>query len=347
VTATAPTSEQRKIAESIDRLVATDGAGRGVIDELYPAARALQDGPLCLEGAARLLARVRHGDTVVLATGFPMAPWFAGEQDGPVGTATLARALVLAVGARPVIVTDPANVELCAAAIGGAGLYVRGLEEARTLPTTAAVLPFPLDWDEAAARARELLDALRPAAVIAIERPGANEHRQYHQADGKNLTAHCGKIDALFEAARARGVLTIAVADGGNELGAAAIRETVLRAVPAARRCACPCGGTTVPQAGADVLITSGVSNWGAYGIEAAIALVLRRPDVLHDRAVDARVYERCAAAGAHNTAGLLDPGADAVPGRLHGHVIELLAQVVAAGLDLGRMYRDPRYPWL
>ncbi|HLW48932.1 MAG TPA: glutamate cyclase domain-containing protein [bacterium] len=344
---TAPTSEQRKIGESIDRLVATDGAGRGVIDELYPAARALQDGPLCLEAAARLLARVRRGDTVVLATGFPMAPWFVGEQDGPVGAATLARALVLALGVRPVIVTDPVNIELCTAAVGGAGLYVRPLPEARTTPTTAAVLAFPLEWDEAAACTRELLDALHPAALITVERPGANEHRQYHQADGKSLTAHCAKIDVLFEAARTASVLTLAVADGGNELGAAPIRETVLRVVPSARRCACPCGGTTVPWVEADVLVTSGISNWGAYGIEAALALLLRRPDVLHDRVVDARVYERCAAAGAHNTAGLLDPGADAVPGRLHGHMVDLLAQVVASGLDLGRMYRDPRYPWL
>ena len=35
----------------------------------------LQDGPLCLEAAARLLDRVHRGDTVVLSTGFPMAPW--------------------------------------------------------------------------------------------------------------------------------------------------------------------------------------------------------------------------------------------------------------------------------
>jgi D-glutamate cyclase len=342
-----PTAEQRKIGESIDRLIATDGAGRGVIDELYPAARALQDGPLCLEAASRLLSRLHRGDTVVLATGFPMYPWFIGEQDGPVGTATLARALVLAVGVRPVIVTDPVNVDLCAAAVRGAGLYVRPLDVALAMPTTAAVMPFPLEWDEAASRAREVLETLRPSALISIERPGANEHRQYHQADGKGLTAHCGKVDALFAAARDAGVLTIAVGDGGNELGCGAIREAVLRTVPAARRCACPCGGTVVSQVETDILIAAGISNWGAYGIEAAMALLLRRPEVLHDRLVDARAYERCADAGAHNTAGLLDPGADAVPERFHGHIVDLLGQLVAAGLDHGRMYRDPRYPWL
>ncbi|HEV2358632.1 MAG TPA: glutamate cyclase domain-containing protein [bacterium] len=343
-----PTTDQRKVGESIDRLIAADGAGRGVIDELYPAARALHDGPLCLEAAARLLSRVSHGDPVVLATGFPMYPWFIGEQDGPVGAATLARALVLARGARPVIVTDPVNVDLCAAAVRGAGLYVRPLGDALGLPTTAAVLPFPLEWTEAEERTREVLETLRPAALIAVERPGANEHRHYHSAGGKSLTAHCGKIDPLFAAARAAGVLTIAVADGGNELGCAPIRETILRTVPHARRCACPCAGTVVPEVAAEVLVAAGISNWGAYGIEAAMALLLGRPEVLHDRHTDARAHDRCADAGANNDGpGLLDPGADAVPARLHGHLVDLLGQVVAGGLDLGRLYREPRYPWL
>src|SRR5207237_664522 len=197
------TPAQRTIGEGIDRLVSIEITGRGVIGDLYRAARALQDAPLCLTAAARLLDRVSKGQVVILATGLPMYPWFAGEQDGPVGTATLARALLLAVGARPIIVTDPVNVDLCAAALRGAGLYVRPLDEALSLPTTAAVIPFPLEWDEAAARAQTLLDTLRPSALVAIERTGANEHRQYHSSGRKRLTDYCGKIDPLFASATA------------------------------------------------------------------------------------------------------------------------------------------------
>ncbi len=343
----APTDAQRIVGDGIDRLVTIEITGRGVIGDLYTAARQAQDGPLCLEAAARLLERVHKGDAVILAAGFPTYPWFAGEQDGPVGAATLARALVLGIGARPVIVTDPVNVEICAAAVRGAGLYVRSVEDALRLPTTAAVVPFPLGWDEAQARVGEMLETLRPTALVAVERPGANEHRQYHSSEGKAVTDHSGKIDPLFEQARARGILTVGIGDGGNELGFAAIRDTVLHVVPHARRCTCPCGGTVVPTARTDVLVTAAISNWGAYGVEAAMALLVARPEVMHTRDVDAHVYELCTAAGANNDGpGLLDIGADAIPGPLHGHVVELLGCMIRNGIDFGRIYREPRYPW-
>ncbi len=342
-----PTDEQRRMGDGIDRLVTVEITGRGVIGELYAAARQAGGGPLCLEAASRLLEHVHKGDVVILATGFPTYPWFAGEQDGPVGAATLARALVLGIGARPVIVTDPINVEICAAAVRGAGLYVRSVEDARRLPTTAAVVPAPLGWDEAHAAADAMLEALRPAALVAVERPGANEHRRYHSSDGQSITDHCAKIDALFERAHARSVLSIGIGDGGNELGSAAIRDAVLNHVPHARRCACPCGGSVVPVVGTDLLVTAAISNWGAYGIEAAMAMLLRRPEVMHTREVDARVHELCAAAGANNDGpGLLDVGADAIPAPLHGHVVELLGTIVRNGIDFGRLYREPRYPW-
>ncbi len=343
-----PTIEQRKMGEAIDRLVSIEVTGRGVIGDLYAAARLAQPGPLCMDAAVRLLARVRKGDAVILATGLPTYPWCSGEQDGPVGAATLARALVVGLGARPVIVTDPVNVEICRAALGGAGLYVGPLEDVARLPTTAAVLPFPLAWDEAKTRAGDLLDALRPSALIAVERPGANEHGHYHASAGRSITDHCGKIDALFELARGRETLTIGIGDGGNELGAAAIREAVLRAVPGASQCRCPCGGTVVPALETDLFIAAAISNWGAYGIEAAMAILLGRPEVLHPRDIDARTYERCAAAGANNDGpGLLDVGADAIAAPLHGHVVDLLGRMVQSGIDFGRLHRDLRYPWL
>ena len=341
------TAEHRAIGEGVDRLVTIEINGRGVVGPLYDAARKVQEDPLCLKAAARLLEAVDKGDVVILATGWPTYPWFAGEQDGPVGTATLARALILGPGARPIIVTDPVNVEICAAAVRGAGLNTRSVEDALRLPTTAAVVSFPLEWDAAEERARELLGALRPAALVAVERPGANERRQYHSSGGKSLTDHCAKIDTLFAAARAGGILTIGVGDGGNEIGCATIRDAVLQVVPHARRCTCPCGGTVVPTVETDILVAAAISNWGAYGIEAAMALLLGRPEVMHTRDVDTRVQDLCAAAGANNDGpGLLDVGADAVPGPLHAHIVDLLGWMVRSGLDFGRLYREPRYPW-
>jgi len=337
-----------KVAEGIDKLCSIEVTGRGVIGALYAAARARQGRPLCLRAAELLAQRVGRGDTVIIATGLPTHPWFSGEQDGPVGAATLARALVLALSAKPIVVTEAHHLDMCQAAVRGAGLYARGIDDVLRLPTTAAVVPFTMDQGTATHEAEALLGRIRPKALIAIERPGANEHGRYHGARGFDLTEHCAKVDVLFEQAKARGLLTIGIGDGGNELGSALIRETVLAEVPFAAKCQCPCAGTIVPRFEPDVLVMAAISNWGAYGIEAALAILLGRPEVLHSRDVDLRVHDLCAAAEANNDGpGLLDPGTDGVPALLHGHVVELLGCMVSGGLDFGRLYKEKRYPWL
>ncbi len=337
-----------KVAEGIDKLCSIEITGRGVIGSLYAAARARQGRPLCLRAAEVLTKHLGRGDTVIIATGLPTYPWFSGEQDGPVGAATLARALVLALAAKPVLLTEASHLEMCRAAVRGAGLYARGLDDALRLPTTAAVIPFTMAQRDAAQEAETLLGRLQPKALIAIERPGANEHGRYHAAKGFDITEHCAKLDVLFEQAKARGIPTIGIGDGGNELGSALIRNTVLAEVPYGAKCQCPCAGTTVPQFEPDVLVMAAISNWGAYGIEAALAVLLGRPEVLHSRAVDQRTHDLCAAAEANNDGpGLLDPGTDGVPAHLHGHLVELLSCMVAGGLDFGRLYKEKRYPWL
>jgi hypothetical protein len=338
-----------KVGEAIDSLCTIEITGRGVVRDLYLAARAAQPGgPLCLTVAQQLLSRVRPGDAVVLATGLPTYPWFSGEQDGPVGAATLARALVLGLAARPIIVTEAIHVDMCKAAVRGAGLYARGLDEALRLPTTVAVIPFPIHPDEAEQAAERLFGAIRPGALIAIERPGANEHGHYHGAKGFRLTEHCAKVDVLFERGKAAGIYTVGIGDGGNELGCAVIRDTVVASVPYAATCQCPCGGTVVPAFVPDHLVLTAISNWGAYGVAAALALLLDRREVLHGRDIDRRVHELCAAAEANNNGpGLLDPGTDAVPVGLHGDFVEILGFMVQSGIDFGRLYKEPRYPWL
>ncbi len=336
------------VGEAIDSLCSIEITGRGVVRALFTAARAAQHGPLCLAAAQELTRRVRPGDTVVLATGLPTYPWFFGEQDGPVGAATLARALVLGLAARPVIVTEAVHVEMCRAAVRGAGLYARGLEDALLLPTTAGVIAFPTDPEEAEREAARLVQRVRPKAMIAIERPGANEHGHYHAAKGLRLTDHCAKVDVLFAKGKAAGAYTIGIGDGGNELGCALIKDTVVATVPYAAKCQCPCGGTVVPVLVPDHLVIAAISNWGAYGVEAALALLLERREVLHGRDIDRRVHDLCAAAEANNDGpGLLDPGTDAVPAAIHGDFLALMGCMIQNGLDFGRLYKEPRYPWL
>ncbi|RIK42844.1 MAG: hypothetical protein DCC55_07690 [Chloroflexi bacterium] len=336
------------IGENIDRLITVDVTARGVVNPLYRAARAVQDEPLTARAARGLYEQVAPNDVVILATGMPVGPLQTGEQDGPVGIATLARSLVLGLKANPVILTDPTNVELISAAVRSAGLFVYPLEESLQHPTAACVMAFPVAETEAEALSEHLMHNIRPKALISSERAGANEHGEYHAALGRSLTQWCAKVDILFERAREAGVLTIGVGDGGNELGCGLIRDAVLDTVPNGRRCQCPCGGSVVPRFVPDVLIIAAISNWGTYGIEACLAALTGRREVLHDRLIDERVHIACAAAGAHNDGPLLlDPGTDAVATPLHGHILDLMALIVENGADLGGLYRRDKWPWL
>jgi hypothetical protein len=338
----------RHISENLDRLVTVDITGRGVVAPLYAAARQAQGDPLTWLAASALYERVRPNDVVILSTGMPVGPLQTGEQDGPVGIATLARSLVLGLKANPVILTDPTNVESITAAVRSAGLFVYGLEQSLQHPTAACVMAFPVDPDDATQESERLLRLLQPKALLTSERAGANEHGEYHAALGRSLTQWCAKVDILFEQAKAAGILTIGVGDGGNELGCGLIREAVLTAVPNGQRCQCPCGGSVVPRFVPDVLIIAAISNWGTYAVEAALALLTGRREVLHDREIDLRVHVACAAAGAHNDGPLLlDPGTDAVDAPFHGHILDLMRLLVESSADLGGLYRRDKWPWL
>src|SRR3990172_9536399 len=82
------------LGESVDRLVTADLAFRGVVHLLYPPARTRQGRPLALAAADLLHRRVRRGDVVLLATGWPDRPWVSEaifETHRPPGAAGLGR----------------------------------------------------------------------------------------------------------------------------------------------------------------------------------------------------------------------------------------------------------------
>jgi hypothetical protein len=336
------------VGDSIDKLVSITVTGRPTISSLYRAAREKQGRPLCLMAAEALARDVSPGDVVFISCGMPTFPWIRGEQDGPVGAATLARALLVGLAARPIILTEPLNAPLVRAALVAAGLYVSTVEDAIRFPSNAAVIEFPIDREVAQAEGRALLDSLNPKAMIAIEKPGANEHGEYHTFYGRSLSPWVAKPDAMFAEASRRGVVTIGIGDNGNEFGSAVIRDFILREVPLTDKCHCPCGGSTVPATPTDILIMAAVSNLGASGIEACLAAILKRPEVLHDGALDLRVHLACAAAGATNgSPGLLDPGTDGVPAPIYQALLVVMKHIVEASLDPTQMYRDPTWPWL
>ena len=84
---------------------------------------------------------------------------------------------------------------------------------------------------------------------------------------GTDISAYAAPLDRLFSAGPWR---TIAIGDGGNEIGMGRVpRHLIARHVPLGDIIGC-----VVP---ADFLIAAGVSHWGAYAM--LVALAMLRPD--------------------------------------------------------------------
>jgi hypothetical protein len=330
------------IWESVDRLISTEfrsaALNPGVLAPLYEAARGAVGGPLARVAAGRLAAACGAGAPVVLATGAGGPPWlFQGETDGPLGLAALARALALGWGAWPLVITEARSEAPVRATLVAAGLSVLPGDLARSRPTTATLVPFTTDPGAAAGEARALIDRVRPAAVVAIEKTSPNRAGVVHSVTGKAWTpaVDFARVECLLEESRRRGILTVGIGDMGNEMGFGLIEDTVRRVVPRAAACQCPCGQGMASSVVTDVVIPASTSNWGAYGVAAGLAILAGRPDLLHNPATERRMLEACVAAGAVD--GLTSRQILAVDGtsaEVQAAIVTLLAELVGKALD-------------
>lgn len=293
------------VGEAIDSLVQVEmrfatGLPRGMIHRLYDAAREWQKEPLSLLAARALLERVGKGDRVLIVTGAGAPPWLPhGETDGPLGAAALARALDLGVGAKPILVSEARNLPAIVASTEAAGLAVVAPEVFDARGACAMTETFTLG-ESGPADARALLERHKPTAVIFVEKGGPNKHGVFHTITGSGRSREVmASADALADAARASGVLTIGIGDGGNEIGFGAIADKVADIQTFGRKCACPCEGGIATVVETDILVVAAISNWGAYGVVAALAIALGRSDVLHSTADEARMLEYCVRLGA------------------------------------------------
>lgn len=331
------------VAEDIDRLITLDINRRGVISALYKAAREKLGQPVVLAAASSLNNSVAPGDVVVLATGWPDRPWITpdiGELDGPPGAALLARSLHQALSIVPIFLIEAELQPAMKAAARGAGFAVlspeQTLKASKSLAPlhAAAIMSFPTDSAEAVVESQKLISRFSPTAIISIEKGSANEKGIIHNARGMDTTACMAKVDELIKSARQAKILTIGIGDGGNEIGMGLIAEAIRSHVPYGSRCACPCQGGLAPSVPTDIVVPASVSNWGAYGIAACLAVLRSQPEVLHDEATEQRTLREAADAGLiDGNTGYVDPGADGLPVTVHAAIITLLNQIVSNAL--------------
>jgi hypothetical protein len=108
------------------------------------------------------------------------------------------------------------------------------------------------------------------------------------------------------------------VGDGGNEIGMGAVADAVHKYVPH--------GEILCAKLATDVLLPAGVSNWGCYAIQAALAILSGKPDILHTSALERRLVEAAAAAGlVDGNTGKCEPTVDGLPLDVHAGIVELM----------------------
>ncbi len=336
----------RITCEYLDRAVNLEmrfgeGLPRGVTHRLYDAARAAQgDEPLTFLAAEGLRQRVARGDHVLIVTGAGAPPWLPnGETDGPPGAAALARALELGLGAKPVYVAEERNMGPVIAASQGIGLAVMDEASFAARDGIAFASPFPLGRAAGRAEAQRLFERFRPKAAIFVEKAGPNSAGIFHSILGSGRTDDMmANAQEIVAEAKARGCFTIGIGDGGNEIGFGKVAEVVRGIQPAGRICKCPCGQGVATVVETDVLLSTAVSNWGAYGIAAALAALERRPEILHSPDDEDRMILACAAAGAFDGAYARQvPMVDGTAQRVQTALITILHEIVGNSLKTYR----------
>ncbi len=270
-----------------------------------------------LLGAASALATA-EAPVVGLVTGFyvPGGEVPAAETDGPGGAALLALAFHR-LGFPCRLLTDTACRSVCTAALKAAGVGDVPVDAAAPGDDLAAVVA---TWRQAGV-----------SWALAIERCGRTADGTMRNMRGQDIGADVTPLDDVFVAGPWR---TIAIGDGGNEIGMGSLPAGLIAGhVAHGARIAC-----VTP---ADHLVMAGVSHWGAYALLGALAVL--RPDwrTVIDAVLDPELDRTIIAAMvAHGPAvdGVTRrraPTIDSLPMNEHGQMLNAIAQVVATAREV------------
>ncbi|MCH8865127.1 MAG: DUF4392 domain-containing protein, partial [Chloroflexi bacterium] len=187
----------------------------------------------------RLAAQsLRLARRVGIVSGFYIPEAGAGETDGPPGAGILGQAL------------------------GQLGITVDYLTDEWNAPLFRTLGIEPI------VDAARYLDEANPTHLVAVERAGRGRDGRYRNLRGVDITATTAPLDELFLDASRRGVTTIGIGDGGNEIGMGRFNRQI-KSLPDL-----PDDPAVTPTR---KTIISSVSNWGAYGLITALSRLSQR----------------------------------------------------------------------
>jgi hypothetical protein len=251
---------------SLETLVRHDPGARGLAAVRDAAGLFFGQGEL--QRAAEEIAG-SPTQAVCIATGFAVrvGDRVTAETDGPAGALFLARMLEAA-GIATTLVADRYVTPLLEAGLRFAGLSPKRLVNLASERNDAAARDVVAAWRDA-----NLRSSAECSHVIFIERvgPSRGPDRNCRNMRGESLYDVTAPLDELIfpqdDARKTTGPRTIGIVDGGNEIGCGRYSDAALAEVlgPLAHI------GCRTPT---DLLIPAGVSNWGAYALGAAVAVL-------------------------------------------------------------------------
>lgn len=190
----------------------------------------------CIRAAKLIL---NNPGTVLIGTGFPVGDRF--ETDGPIGAIGLYKVLEQ-LGYQPIFVCAPPISKI-----------LKKIYLTKEIPI--------LNWEDSISIVESILNEFHPTLVISVEQPGITQDRRYYNMQKQDITDSVAKYDLFFQSCSCP---TLAFGDGGNEIGMGNIIEELskLPIIPSVTTC--------------DELVIATVSNWGVYGVLAAMGQMLQ-----------------------------------------------------------------------
>lgn len=232
---------------------------------------------------------------VLIGTGFPVNG--LSETDGPVGAISLYRVLE-ALGSEPVLFCAPPLSHI--------------------LKPHYKTYEMPIwPWEETRRVVQSVLQAFDPCLLVAVEQPGVAEDGRYYNMNGQDISGSVAKFDLFFELCDCP---TVAFGDGGNEIGMGNVYETLssLPVIPSITCC--------------DELVIATVSNWGVYGVIAAMSRLMGR-DLLGDVDPESAMVYLVANGCVDGVTSLSVHTEDGLPLAIGISVIEQLRETLRGGL--------------
>ena len=212
----------------------------------------------CTQAAQYLL---QHPGPVIIATGFYIIMSDAPETDGPPGAFAIGNA-VRELGYPVAYAADEPLAYMMAS-------------WARSQRDPSPIIRYPIIDDPHINGhfVRETISEREPALLISIERCSPDADGIYRNMRGVDISPQTARIDHLFT----QGLPSIGIGDGGNEIGMGNLQDVIATA-------------DRLPDhpavVGCNHLIASSTSNWGGYGLVAALSVEIGRnllPDIETD----------------------------------------------------------------